>query len=59
MQKRYHVKYYYQKQAGSGKNSASFEVRADNQIVALELAKIQAAGKHPGCNVVILELKEK
>lgn len=59
MQKRYSVKYYYQKQASSGKNITSLEVKADNQIVALELAKMQAIAKHPGYNVVILELKEK
>ncbi|CDQ12145.1 protein of unknown function [Acidithiobacillus ferrivorans] len=55
----YNVKYKYNKPGSVNGTTSRFAVNADSEIVALELAKGQAQNKHPGYEVVILELKKR
>lgn len=59
MQNTFWAKYYYQREGSGSKHTTSIDVKAESELVAIELAKMQAAAKHPGCNVVILEIKKK
>lgn len=55
----YNVKYKYNKPGSRSGTITSFTVRADSDIVALELAKGQSQNKHPGYEVTIMELKKR
>jgi hypothetical protein len=55
----YNVKYRYNRPGSGSGTTTSFTVRADSDVVALDLAKGQAKNKHPGYEVTIIELQKR
>lgn len=41
------------------KTKTTLQVQPGSELIALELAKMQAQAKHPGCVVVILEVRRQ
>ena len=55
----FNARYTYSRPGSSSKTTASLQIKAETEEVAYRLAENQARGKHPGCEVLIIELKRR
>ncbi len=53
------ARYQYSKIGSTARSSSSLQVKAETEEVAYKLAENQAKSRHPGCEILILELKKK
>lgn len=59
MQSIFNVYYYYIPKSGGGQNESMFMVKAESDLVAFHVATQQAQARHPGCVVVVKEVRRR
>ena len=53
------VFYYYTPKSSNGQHESSFTIRAESDLVAFHIAAQQAQSRHPGCVVVVKEVRRR
>lgn len=55
----FEARYQYTRAGSTARNTTSLQVKAESEAIAYKLAENNAKSKHPGCEVLILDLKKK
>lgn len=55
----FNARYQYSKIGSTSRSATTLQVKAESEAIAYKLAENQAKSKHPGCEILILELTKK